>query len=448
VAGSPREALDLSFVARYTDARKEFDGIDSGSVDGDGNFIPGTGLPADDGSRSDTGYGYIRAGGTLTLLGGAWTQRLNAAWTTTDTDTVDRDGAASTTAADKYGLYYQSSLRLAGNTDTGRGHTVTAADQEWTEFRQRGEVLPPFFPGGEPFDPNQDQDLRNTGLVVEYLARPVDPLVVTLAARRDLNSEFDDVTTWRAASAWTFAGPGTRVRGSYATGQKAPTFVERFGFYPNQFVGNPLLKPETSRGWELALDQPFADSRMTASVTWFRANFEDGINGLVFDPSAGAFTARNLDGESRRRDVEVGLAADPTATLCLTASYTYTDSSQPDAVTGATIREVRRPRHTASLGAGYRFAGGRADLNGNLSYVGSRNDFFFDPLTFAQSTVRLDDYVLAEVAVSYRVTPALTAYARVENLFNENYEDVFGFNTPGRGAYAGLRAGFGGEARQ
>jgi vitamin B12 transporter len=448
VAGSPREALDLSFVARYTDASKEFDGIDSGSVDGDGNFIPGTGLPSDDDSRSDTQYGYVRAGGSLTLFDGAWTQRLNAAWTTTDTDTLDRDSVGSTTAADKYGLYYQSSLRLTGNTDTGTGQTLTAAiDQEWTEFRQRGQVLGPFFPGGEPFDPNQDQDLRNTGLVAEYLARPIDPLVVTLAARHDLNSEFDDVTTWRAAGAWTFAGPATRVRASYATGQKAPTFVERFGFYANQFVGNPLLKPETSRGWDLGLDQPFADGRVTASATWFHANLEDEINGLVFDPSAGAFTARNLDGDSRRRGVEVGLTANPAASLRLSASYTYTDSRQPDALTGEMIREVRRPKHAGSLNAAYQLAGGRADVSANLAYVGSRSDFFFDPLTFAQSTVRLDDYLLADVAVSYRVTSTLTAYARVENLLDEDYEDVYGFNTPGLGAYAGLRASFGGDGR-
>jgi vitamin B12 transporter len=455
IGGAPSEALELNFVARYTDARKDFDGIDSGSVDGDGNFIPGTGLPADDASRSDTDYGYLRAGGTLRLFEGRWTQRLNAAWTTTDTDTRAPTGTGddgevlfdnTDTAADKYGLYYQSSVQLSGDTSTGTGQTLTMAiDQEWTEFKQRGAILDPFFPGDQPFDPNQDQDLRNTGLVAEYLARPLEPLVLQLALRHDLNSEFDDITTWRAAAGWTFAGAGTRLRGSYATGQKAPTFVERFGFYANQFVGNPALRPEESRGWELGLDQPLADGRLTASATYFRATLDDEINGLVFDPSAGAFTARNLTGESRRRGVEAAVTATPFADLRLTASYTYTDSRQPDASTGELVREVRRPRHAGSLGAGYRLPGGRADVTANLSYVGSRDDFFFDPATFASSTVRLGDYVLADLAVSYRLTGILTAYARVENLLDEDYEDVYGFNTPGVGAYAGIRAAFGGQ---
>jgi vitamin B12 transporter len=448
LGGTPTEALNVDFVARYTDARKEFDGIDPGSFDADGNFLPGTGLPADDGSRSDTAYGYLRSGGTLSLLEGRWTQRLNAAWTTTDTDTTDGFGAASKTLADKYGLYYQSSVQLSGDTGTGVGQTLTTAiDQEWTEFRQRGDVIPPFSPGGAAFDPNQDQDLRNTGLVAEYLARPLDPLVVTLAVRRDLNSEFDDVTTWRGAAGFTVAESGTRLRAGYATGQKAPTFIERFGFYPNQFIGNPALRPEQSRGWEAGLDQPLADGRLTASATYFRATLDDEINGLVFDPVAGAFTARNLGGESRRRGVETAITATPVADLQLTASYTYTDSRQPDAVSGELISEVRRPRHAGSLGAGYRLPGGRADLGANLSYVGSRTDLFFDPVTFAQSTVKLADYVLADITVSYRFTGSLTAYARVENLLDEDYEDVYGFNTPGIGAYAGVRASFGGGTR-
>lgn len=442
LGGSPTEALDLGFVARYTDARKEFDGIDFGSFDDDFNFVPGTGLPADDGSRSDTAYGYLRGGGTLRLLNGRWTQRLNATWTTTDTETVDGFATRRETAADKYGLYYQSTINLQGDPASGTGHSLTGAiDQEWTEFRQRG-------PGEPPFDPDQDQDLRITGLVAEYLLRPIDPLVIALAARRDDYDAFDDATTWRAAAGWTFAGTGTRVRTGYATGQKAPTFTERFGFFPNQFVGNPDLEPESSRGWEAGVDQPLLDRRVLFTATYFRATLEDEIDGIAnCDPDTFVCTAVNLGGESRRRGLETGITASVTPAIRIAASYTYTDSRQPAGGSGELVSEVRRPRHAGSANLAYQLVGGRAELSTNAAYVGSRTDVFFDPAGSTPETVDLGAYWLVDVTAAWKLTPQLTAYARVENLLDEDYEDVFGFNTPGLGAYAGLRAGFGGEGR-
>jgi vitamin B12 transporter len=79
--------------------------------------------------------------------------------------------------------------------------------------------------------------------------------------------------------------------------------------------------------------------------------------------------------------------------------------------------------------------------------VGSRTDVFFDPAGSTPETVDLGAYWLVDIAASLKLTSQLTAYARVENLLDEDYEDVFGFNTPGLGAYAGIRASFGGEAR-
>ena len=112
-------------------------------------------------------------------------------------------------------------------------------------------------------------------------------------------------------------------------------------------------------------------------------------------------------------------------------------------MTGADIREIRRPRHSASLNGDWRFLAGKAEVNGNLTYVGDRDDTFFEVAPpYGTQTIDLHAYYLASLAVSYRLTGKARVYARVENLLNENYEDVYGYNTPGIGAYAGLRVGF------
>jgi vitamin B12 transporter len=76
-------------------------------------------------------------------------------------------------------------------------------------------------------------------------------------------------------------------------------------------------------------------------------------------------------------------------------------------------------------------------LGASLAYVGARVDRDFD--LFPAPRVTLDDHVLASARLAYRLTPQIEAFARIENAFAADYQDVIGYNTPGRTAYAGLR---------
>ena len=100
---------------------------------------------------------------------------------------------------------------------------------------------------------------------------------------------------------------------------------------------------------------------------------------------------------------------------------------------------MRRPRHSANLIA--HGEAGRFRWGASLAYVGKRRDTDFD--LFPAATVTLDDYVLASVNLAYRILPQLELYARVENAFDADYQDVVGYNTPGRTVHAGLRVAFG-----
>jgi vitamin B12 transporter len=427
LAGSPLDNLELTFVGRYTDATKMFDGTD---------FLV-TGLPADTGDRAANTFGYYGAGAALDLLGGRWIQSLRATLATTDTDNSNEYGENGSTASDKYGIHYQTTYYVAPPTSDSAGQSVTlAADYEQQEFSQRG-LASPFG------DPNQDQDLSTTSLVAEYIAAPLRQTSVSVSVRYDDNSDFDDVTTYRVTSAWTAASLGTRIHASYGTGQKAPTFIERFGFYPDQFIGNADLKPEESKGWEVGVEQPLVDRRVTVGVTYFNEVLQNEVNGFVFDPDTLLFTAENLAGDSNRRGVEVIAEARPFDNLSLSASYTYLDATQPDPVTGSDTREIRRPAHTASLNANLGLLNNRLDLNLNLAYAGNRTDIFFEVVPpYGADVVDLDAYTLARIAASYRLTGQLQIYGRIDNLFDTGYEDVYGYATPGIGAYGGLRLDF------
>ncbi len=279
-----------------------------------------------------------------------------------------------------------------------------------------------------------------TGFAAEYLGQPFAGFTWTASARYDNNSEFDDIGTWRLAFTHV-VDPGVRVRGSYGTGSKTPTFTERFGFFPDFFIGNPDLVPEKSKGWEFGLDWDLPGDRVTIGGAYFSTTLENEIDGFVFDPDTFAFTAANKDSDSDRSGFELLLTSRPLAGLVISANYTYVDATEDDA-NGVAVRELRRPRHMGSLNADYRFADDRAGLNLNVNYTGDQIDTFFDPSTFISSTVTLDSYTVVDLAGSWRLTDSLELVGRVTNLFDEDYEEVLGYSRPGVAFYGGLRGRF------
>jgi vitamin B12 transporter len=415
----PLENLQLDFIGRFTDAENEFD---------DSIFGP----PVDANNRTEQSQAYVQARGRLSLFEEFWDQQLRLTWVDTDNQTLIDDALDSTQDGEKLGLYYQSNLNLTRDSDGAvTNNLILALDFEDEKYKQRGTV--------QPFgDPNRTESLKNLGLVAEYLITPLRPWALSLALRYDDNSDFDNVTTWRATTSYTFDSTNTRLRASAGTGQKRPTFTERFGFFTN-FIGNPDLKPEKSHGWDLGIDQGFFADRLTVNLTYFNETLKDEINGFAFDANNGGFTAVNLDDESDRKGVEAALNMNIIGGLDLAASYTYTDSSQPDGSGGSTT-ELRRPRHMGAVNLNYGFVHDRANLNLNVSYSGDQQDNDFS--TFPATPVTLDAYTLVNLTAEFAATENVTVYARVENLFDENYENVFGFASPGIGGFIGTRLKF------
>ena len=101
-------------------------------------------------------------------------------------------------------------------------------------------------------------------------------------------------------------------------------------------------------------------------------------------------------------------------------------------------RLLRRPLHKAALDITWLVAEERGSVTLSILYIGEREDL--DPVAF--TTVTAEDYVLVNLAAQYKLTDQVELLGRVVNLFDEDYEDVLGFETPGTSAYAGVRVTF------
>ncbi|HHQ14776.1 MAG TPA: TonB-dependent receptor, partial [Chromatiales bacterium] len=358
------------------------------------------------------------------------THQLQVAYSDSDRENFDTGATTNTQSSESINAIYQTSYDFMKTPRRLRG--TFAVDYRKDRFSQRYLT----FTGA---DQNQSRDV--VGYVAEIIGQPMDSLDLSASVRYDDFSDIDNKTTWRVTGSWRVDKTRSRVHSSYGTGIKQATFTELFGFFPNSFIGNPDLKPEQAESFDIGIEQSVLDGRVVADLTWFDSRIDDEIQTVFGFPSS---TVKNADGTSRQQGVELQVSARLAKGLSATGSYTYTDASEPDGA-GGKRREIRRPRHMASVNLNYRFAQQRANLNLNLSYTGEQTDLFFPPFPAPSTIVSLDSYTLVNLAGSYQLTDTINIYARAENLLDEDYQNVYGFNTPGAGYYAGVKLNFGGQ---
>lgn len=426
VAGwNPRPWLALDASWRHVAGNNEFDDV---------GFA--TGLPEDADRETRLQQDYARLQGRITPQGGRWEHRVLLGLGATANDNFTDGRAADSTRGRRQKASYQGSLNLDSGHWAGVRHVLSLAlEYENEDYRQRGTAT-------QFGDPNRDLDLQTRSVAAEY--RLESDALFSLAAgyRHDRNSDFAAAGSWRITGAWLPPGLPLRLRGACGTGRKNPGFVERFGFFaaaPTPFFGNAALRPERSTACEAGLDFIPAGGRLHAGLTWYRQDLEDEIDGFAFDPGLGGFTAVNLDGQSRRRGVELSATLQLVDNVSLRGTYSWLHASEPAAEAGERQGELRRPGHAGSFGLDYEFGGGRGRFNFNAQYSGAQRDLYFPPPSFAASRVRLDAFVLLHAAASWRIGERLEVFGRVENLSDASYEEVFGFRGQGLGAFAGLR---------
>ena len=302
-----------------------------------------------------------------------------------------------------------------------KNRLIVAAELERETFHARGTL--------SGLSTDQDRTRDHQSLTGEWRAE-AGRFTGDLAVRRDQFNRFKDATTLRA-SVLKRLGGGFSVAGSYGEGIAQPTFFDLYGFFPNNFVGNPSLKPESSRGFEGSLR--FQRGRVNASLTAYRQRLHDEI-ATIFPPPTFLGTTINLDSESQRQGIEAEFGWKLGDQLRLGASYAYLDATEPDTSSGAQVREHRRPKHSGSVTIDG--ASGRLNYGASIAYVGrhfdSRDTFPFD-------AVALSSYWLADARLGYSIRPGIEVYARMANALNQKYQDVFSYRTEPRAVYAGVR---------
>lgn len=404
------DQMDISFAARESDGMNQFDA--------DNDF---DGLIEDQDRASEFENSTMRFQGDYSSKDGTWQHKVLISQSKSDNTAFADKAKGNVTASTKDQIQYIGSFTW----DQGAQNVAALVEREEEDWMQRGEIT------WGVYDPNQDRERDTDSVAVEYRTDINDHLTLAASARHDDNSEFDSAKTYRAEAIYQLT-EAIRLRGAVGTAVKNPTFTERFGFYTN-FIGNPNLIPEESTSWELGADQLIMGGALTLSLTIFEAELENEIDGFVYDPATFAYTSNNINGTSERKGAELSAVGNISESMSLSAAYTYTDSTGDDAV-----REVRRPRHIASLNLGWQ-AAHNLHLNTNIQFTGEQTDVYFPPFPEPSQVVALSNHTLVNINLNYSATEKFEMYLKLENALNENYEEVFGYQTLGFGASLGLR---------
>jgi vitamin B12 transporter len=262
--------------------------------------------------------------------------------------------------------------------------------------------------GGQRFSDN---------LTAEYLsltAKPVQDLQFIGGVRHDEFHVYGGSTTWRTGLSYLIAPTGTTFRSTYGTAFTAPNTDDRYGVPSWGQIGNPNIRPESSRGWDLGVEQSLLSGRVTLGATYFSNKFRD----IMEWANTGTNASNPYEGwmVNRARASTSGLETSAQLRLkegtTARVSYTYLEATND----ANQVRLIRRPRHTVDaelrqqvskewiIGAGLHLVADRTDTGGHLG---------------GYSTVR--------AFTSYDLTPSLRLKLRVENALDRSYQEAYGY---------------------
>lgn len=386
---------EVSLFTRYIGTEKAIDGV-----------------PEDPNTRERADQWFNRLVGTVDLFDGTWTQTFGAGFVQIDrrdTDAPDAYAATSSRTVNKgtrTKFDWQNDIRPTDN-------LVVTIGAETEEERFQGELV-------------DDAHARTSGIFLQNSLTAWDRVYLTLGARIDDHDQFGTFDTYRVSAAYLHRETGTKLKAGIGSGFKAPTLFQLFG-HNTFFTGNPDLRPEESVGWEIGVEQSFAEKRVTIGTTYFHNDIK---NLIMSDP---AFTTNINVGKAVTSGFESFLELRPFAQLTIRVDHTYLRAE--DASDGTQL--VRRPKHKLGVLADYT---PRPEWTVGLGivYDGTRADFDAD--SFAR--IYPGGYTVVRLTSSYALDDTWTLFGRVENALDRRYEEPDGFNQPGIGAFAGVRAQF------
>lgn len=358
-----------------------------------------------------------------------------------DSDEVSRAKESLEGLVARFGIFggRLESILQASNTeldrdDTSGGFLSFGSNGQRTAYRYQGrlhvtDALLAVF--GAEYEKSRAEttfsspvSIDTTGIFALVEWQPMEDFSVSGGIRNDDHSRFGQATTGSLGASWSPVEWLT-LTANWSQGFKAPTIFQLTSSFPPAAAPNAALQPEEAEGWDIGAKFDFMDGRILVQATYFHI---DTDNLIQFADGRYVNTAR-----AQSEGFELEAAAALTKAMTLRASYTCTDAI--NAVTGTPL--IRTPRNIGFVELDWQ-ASDTIGFGAQFRYNGEEKDSVrpANPSGLVESWTRLD------LTAHYALSESVEIYGRIENVTDAEYEDVFGYGTPERSGYAGVRLRF------
>jgi vitamin B12 transporter len=315
------------------------------------------------------------------------------------------------------GLEYQGDLKL------GPFGLLTFGARNETESAHTSQD--PSTP--DTFTPIDAVQTTHSGFA-QHQFTVLDRFDVAYSGRIDAVENNHTFETWRATAAYRLEETGTKLRATAGSGARVASLFQRFSQY-----GDPALRPETSVGFDIGVDQKLFDDRVFASASLYDNRFR---NLIEFGSSPSCSTTQVFGcyynvGRAETKGVEfAGEAVVVPGEWRVRATYTYLVAK--NLVTQQALR--RRPRNKGSASLIYTGIPG-LELEARVTVVGSNPDYDF----INARRVTLAPYAKVDIFANYKLDETFSMFGRIENVGDVRYEEVLNYGTAGRSFYGGMK---------
>lgn len=244
----------------------------------------------------------------------------------------------------------------------------------------------------------------------------IDSVTLEASGREDHDEQFGWHGTWQTAAGWEFVD-GYRATLSYGTGFLAPSLGQQYGAtrfassYGPGIAANPNLKPEESRQWVAGIDG------LTGPLDWRLSAYHYKVQNLIDykDNQYVNMKSATIKGLEWTGNITTGPVDHH-----LTLQYVDPRDDETNKVL------YRRAKQQVK----YELTGQIFELGWNVmyQYLGERYDDDYDN----NRDVKMGGLSLWDIGVSYPLTSHLTVRGKIANLFDKDYETVYGYQTAGR----------------
>jgi len=235
------------------------------------------------------------------------------------------------------------------------------------------------------------------------------------------------------------AQPSTTLRFSIGKAFRPPNLFEFFGSAQiggDQYVGNPDLKPEQARSWELGIDHDFDNG-----IGLIASAYSTRLENMIQTVSANDISQPANAGEARIKGFELEVDGPLPLGFSWSANLSLTDSEitrhplTPELI-GKQLTHVPERMFNAGLNWTHK----QWQLAASQSYQSKRFTRADNLDTFTGAPGTTDAFSLTDIKAIYTFSSRYSASLGINNLFDREYRQFY--LSPGRFWFMELRAGY------